>query len=150
MDDPRFALGDPTTEADETNRRRLKALDLRLAGATYRQLGEMLGVHYSTAWDDVQIMLAEYGREPAEAIRNAEVARLDRLLMAHWPKAVQGDAKATATVLSIMDRRARLLGLDAPQQLDITGWVREMAQAEGLDADQAVRDAEAILARQRR
>ena len=76
-----------------------------------------------------------------------EAARLDRLLMDHWGKAIQGDVAATRTVLSIMDRRAKLLGLDAPQRIDLTAWIREMAIAEGLDPDQAVRDAESIVRR---
>ena len=61
------------------------------------------------------------------------VAALDGLLMGHWTRASNGDVTATRTVLSIMDRRAKLLGLDAPPRLDITGWIREMAIAEGLD-----------------
>ena len=152
MDDPRFYLIAPT-DALETGydngqfQRRLKALELRLAGASYRQIGESLGIHYTTAWDDVQVMLQEYATEPADAVRNAEIARLDRLLLAHWPLAIKADPKATATVLSIMDRRARLLGLDAPQKVDITGWVREIAAVEGWpDPEQAVKDVEAILA----
>src|SRR3990167_1072450 len=152
MDDPRFYLIAPT-DALETGydngqfQRRLKALELRLAGASYRQIGESLGIHYTTARDHVQVMLQEHARAPADAVPNAEIARLDRLLLAHWPLAIKADPKATATVLSIMDRRARLLGLGAPQRVDLTGWVREIAAAEGWpDPDQTVRDTEALLA----
>ena len=91
--------------------------------------------------------MREYATEPATQLRDMEVARLDRLLMGHWTKAIGGDVNATRTVLSIMDRRAKLLGLDAPQRIDLTGWIREMAIAEGLDPDQAVRDAESIVRR---
>jgi len=90
-------------------------------------------------------MLKEVAGEPAEQVRKAELGRLDRLLMAHWPAAVDGDAKATQTVLQIMDRRARYLGLDAPQRIDLTAWIRDMAEREGIDPDQAVKDAEAIV-----
>ena len=92
-------------------------------------------------------MLTEYAVEPATQLRDMEVARLDRLLAAHWGKATKGDVNATRMVLTIMDRRAKLLGLDAPQKLDVTGWIREMAEAEGIDPDQAVRDAESIVRR---
>lgn len=146
MDDPRFALVASTIESEDINVRRMKALELRLAGASYRQIGAELGVHYSSAWHDVDIMLREYAKEPTEAIRNAEMGRLDRLMLAHWPAAIRGDVKATQQVLAIMDRRARLLGLDSPQKVDITGIIRTMAVEEGLDPDQAVRDAEKILA----
>ena len=129
----------------KTQARRLQALDLRLAGASYRQIAQQLGVDVALAYRDVAKMIAEYASEPAGQVRKAEVARLDKLMLAHWSEAIKGDYKATQMVLQIMDRRARLLGLDAPQRIDITGWIREMAQREGLDPDAAVRDAEGIL-----
>ena len=125
--------------------RSIKALDLRLAGVSYRQIGEQLDISHTQAERDVQAMLDEMAQEPAEAVRKAELARLDRLVMAHWPAALRGDHRATATVLQIMDRRARYLGLDAPQKIDLTASIREMAEREGIDPDQAVRDAEEIV-----
>ena len=130
--------------------RAVQALDLRQAGASYRQIGNTLGVSHVTAFRYVRRLLREHTREPAEQIRDAEIARLDRLLMGHWGKAIGGDVNATRTVLSIMDRRAKLLGLDAPPRIDLTGWIREMAIAEGLDPDQAVKDAESIVRRSNR
>ena len=129
----------------EIEARQLQALDLRLAGASYRQIGNQLNVSHVQAMRDVATMIAEYASEPADVVRKAEVARLDKLMLAHWPSAIKGDHKATQTVLQIMDRRARLLGLDAPQRIDVTGWIREMARREGLDPDAAVKDAEDIL-----
>ena len=128
-----------------TDARCLKALDLRLAGASYRQIGSQLKVSHVQAQRDVHHMLQEVAGEPAEKVRHAELARLDRLLLAHWPAAVSGDQKATAMVLQIMDRRARYLGLDAPQKIDLTAWIRDMAEREGIDPEQAVRDAETIV-----
>ena len=125
--------------------RELTALDLRLSGASYRQIGAELGVSHVQAFRDVQRVLHQIVAEPASELRGQELARLDRLTLTHWPAAIKGDHRATAVVLQIMDRRIRLLGLDAPQRIDITGWIREMAAAEGLDADQAVRDAEAFV-----
>jgi hypothetical protein len=125
--------------------RALKALDLRLAGASYRQIGVTLKVSHVQAYRDVTGMLHQYASEPAEKVREVELGRLDRLLLAHWEKATKGDGEATRLVLSIMDRRAKLLGLDAPQRIDISGWIREMAEREGLDPAQAVKDADAIV-----
>lgn len=142
------------TTRPKNDARALEALNLRLAGASYREIGGMLGVSGTTAFQHVQRMLRETAQEPADAVREAELARLDRLLLAHWsaaigdPKAeppVPGDRDATRMVLQIMDRRARYLGLDAPTRIDVTGWIRGMAEREGIDPEQAVRDAEAIL-----
>ena len=130
-----------------TDARGLKALDLRLSGASYRQIGQQLGVSHVQAFRDVQRVLREVLSEPAEAVRRVELARLDRLMRAHWPAATEGDVRATAMVLQIMDRRARQLGLDGPQKIDLTASIREMAEREGIDPDQAVRDPEEIVQR---
>src|SRR6186713_657770 len=94
------------------NLRRQQALDLRLAGATYRQIGERLGVSLPIAWKHTQAALRQAPQEPAQELRQIELARLDRLHMAHWSQALGGSTDATDRVLKIMDRRARLLGLD--------------------------------------
>ena len=93
----------------------------------------------------MQRVLLRVIAEPAKEVRGQELARLDRLMQTHWPAAVEGNHMATGVVLQIMDRRMRLLGLDAPQRIDITGWIRQLAEREGLDPDQAVRDAEAFV-----
>lgn len=41
-----------------------------------------------------------------------EADRLDRLQVAHWGNAIRGDAQATTTILKVMERRSKLLGLD--------------------------------------
>ena len=73
----------------------IQALDLRLGGATYRQISKALGVPLATAHRHVQRMMREYAVGPATQVRDMEVARLDRLLMGHWDKAIQGDVNAT-------------------------------------------------------
>jgi hypothetical protein len=133
------------SKAEIRQTRRLRALQLRLAGSSYRQIAAALGTTHPTAIKDVDAMLREYAEEPAEKVRSAEAARLDRLLLAHWPAAILGNLKATDTVLQIMARRAALLGLDAPRKVDITTWIREQAVAEGLDPDRAVEDADAFV-----
>lgn len=126
--------------------RRVQALDLRLAGATYRDISSRLGVTVAQSYKDVQQALRDYCQDTAEEVRDQELARLDRLMLAHWQRALNGDHKSTATVLSIMDRRAKILGLDAPAKVDITMYIRQKALEEGLDPDEAVRAAEQIAA----
>ncbi len=43
------------------------------------------------------------------------------------------------------ERCSKLLGLDEPKKIDITQQLRDRAVAEGLDPDQAVRDAQQFL-----
>lgn len=65
-------------------------------------------------------MVQEYAHEAGETqeLRAMEGLRLDELHAAHWSKAIAGDLEATAAVLDIMDRRARLFGLNLNGDVD--------------------------------
>lgn len=101
-------------------RRAARALELRLAGATYRDIAEALDIAVSTAHADVAHALADIPRAEADALRALECRRLDALQAACWGPALDGDLAAVDRVLRIIDRRARLLGLDAPTRLDVS------------------------------
>jgi len=57
--------------------------------------------------------------EPAEAVRDLELQRLDHLQEAAWSKATDGDLRAIDTCLRVMERRSRMLGLDSPARKSI-------------------------------
>lgn len=96
-----------------------RAVELRAAGKTYRQIAALTGVSVRMAFEDVKAGLADHVAsyaEQANEVRGLELARLDRL----WRRAeelLESDdddgAKAIGAALRIMERRARLLGLDA-------------------------------------
>jgi hypothetical protein len=92
--------------------RQEQALKLRLAGATYTAIAEKLGCSRTVAYRDVADALAELKREPAQAVLDMEMHRLDQMLLGLWRDAVSGNTKAVSAALRIMDRRARYLGLD--------------------------------------
>ena len=121
-------------------------LQMRVQGMTYRQIAIACGLR--SEMQAFEVVIAEIQKMTAEAAaeaRKLECDRLDSLLNAIWPKAMDGDTKAVTTVLGIMQRRAELLGLDAPARVDITHRVREMAIEMGIDPDIAVEEAEAII-----
>lgn len=103
-----------------------QALELRKAGASYRQIKETVGYrHTSSAQAAVKAALKYMLQEPTDEVRAMEASRLDSLLMAVWPAAIKGDMQAMDRVLKIMDRRARLLGLDMQKPLiEINQWVQ--------------------------
>ncbi len=118
----------PAGKREAAAERRQQALELRKGGASYRAIAARLGVNEKTAWQDVQKALralAALEQASAEEYRALELARLDNLQAAHWRMAMQGNIKSTQIVLRIMERRARLLGLDIqpgadlPAELDI-------------------------------
>lgn len=89
------------------------ALELRRAGASYQTIADELELsHRSDARKLVQRALGRVHQEPANEIRQLEAERLDRLQLGVWQKAIRGDLGAFDRVLRVMERRARLLGLD--------------------------------------
>lgn len=92
-----------------------QALELRLGGATYAQIGETLGMSGGGAYKAVDRALTRQvceTDEKAERLRHLEVARLDRLLLGVWPRATRGEEKAARIALQISKRRSELLGID--------------------------------------
>jgi len=104
--------------------REKQATAMRLAGATYRQIGERLGISEAGAWQAVRRALERTRKttaDEAEHLRAIECERIDAMLLAVWPQASKGHLGAVATVVKLMARRAMLLGLDAPQRQEMTG-----------------------------
>jgi uncharacterized protein (DUF3084 family) len=106
-----------------TAARRANAIKLRLAGLDYETIAQRLD--YSSkgsACTDITRALAasikEQGRS-ADELREVELARLDRLQAAAWGPAVGGELRAIETVLRVIDRRCKLLGLDAPIRAEV-------------------------------
>lgn len=108
--------------------KQLRALELRKSGAAYATIAEVLGYRSpSGAHAAVKSALKKTLQEPADELRQLELARLDAMLAALWPKANAGDVKAVHGVLKVLERRAKLLGLDAPTETDITSGGRPLA-----------------------
>jgi hypothetical protein len=59
-------------------------------------------------------------QEPADELRTLEVERLDAAAAAIYPSVKQGQYGAIDRWIKIMERRAKLLGLDAPTKTDVT------------------------------
>ncbi len=105
---------------ERAGKRRGEALELRMAGATYRQIGKQLGVSRTQAQNDIRRALQELieaHEGQAEAVRELEEQRLDAMLVGIWLQAKAGHLGAIDRALKIGERRARLLGLDAPTKI---------------------------------
>ncbi|MFF1444127.1 hypothetical protein [Streptomyces sp. NPDC058295] len=126
---------------DETTVRRTKLLKLRREGVRYDDQ-RILDLGYSDSGsarkDLVRALKAHRDEEAAEVgiYRQQENERLDALLEAAWPRATtpspvfdkEGDIvdhaldmRAVDTVLRLMDRRAKLNGLDMPAKAELSG-----------------------------
>ena len=104
--------------------RRQQALELRKNGYDYKTIGKTLGVSAKTAFTYVQKCLEEIRentRETAEDVLELELKRLDVAQAALMPKVQAGDTRAIDTLMRVQERRAKYLGLDAANKLEVTG-----------------------------
>ncbi|MEM0953315.1 MAG: hypothetical protein AAGI24_04165 [Pseudomonadota bacterium] len=100
--------------------RRLQALEMRKMGMTYDAIAKQLEITPSAAHKAVRKALEQVQRlsdETAEELRAIELERLNRMQTGLWQKATSGSAQAVDKVLKIMERRSKLLGLDAPTKI---------------------------------
>lgn len=126
--------------------RQLQALELRAGGVSFPRIAQRLGYDGpSGAYKAVLTALKRTQQEPADEVRRLAVERLDRILFAIWKRALDGDLECIDRVLKIETRRAKLLGLDAPDKIDIEWRIRLMAKSLGLDEDAAVEEAQRVI-----
>ena len=139
-------------EALENEARRDEAMNLRIVGKTYKQIGIAMGYSEARAHKVVTKELARIREERAETIndvRDMELERLDHLFAIAMGRAdppetkdpdllelqAENRMKAIDRAVKLMDRRAKLLGLDAPKRIDtsITNNPLSTASDEELD-----------------
>lgn len=105
-----------------TRERMRQVLELRRAGATLQAIADQLGYKGPSSVHKVlKTAMREILREPAEELRKLEYERLERMTLAVWAQATKGHMGAIATVVRLMERRAKLLGLDAPMKMALQG-----------------------------
>ena len=117
--------------------RQAKALELRKQGKGFVEIAKTLGYGGpSGAHKAVMTALKKTLQEPADELRTMELERLDALHAALWPQAIAGKWLAVDRVLSVMERRAKLLGLDAPTKVaptDPTGTKPVLIEVRAVD-----------------
>jgi hypothetical protein len=95
-----------------------RIIELRRTGATWELIAKATGyANASGAYKAYQKAIGKIVAPKVEELRAVEVDRLDRLQFAIWERAKDGDIKAIDAVLRILDRRTRILGLDAPTKI---------------------------------
>ncbi len=95
-----------------------QALDLRMSSKSYSEIAKTMGCSKHTAHNLVMKGLAELEaktKEKAEQVRQMEVMRVDAIIESLWEN--RGVPRASEVILKAQERRARLLGLDAPAKV---------------------------------
>lgn len=113
-----FADPTPLDRGAELEAKELKVLELRRAGFTFQRIAEEVGyASPSGAQRALERIMTRHLPQAIEEHRWQELDRLDRMQVALWPRAMKGDDKAINTIVRLMERRARLVGMDAPTKI---------------------------------
>jgi hypothetical protein len=116
--------------------RRSRVMHLRKTGATLETIAALISTEFELpnydrrrCFDDVDAVLSELNEtcsHSAEEYRRQQLEDLDSLRFKLEPAIQKGDIKAINSAVGIIDRKCKLLGLDAPVQL----MVKQQAEAE--------------------
>lgn len=104
--------------------RRNRAVEMRKEGLSYRAIADALDTTPSNIHKAIMkslVLIREQTNEGAEEMRTLELERLDTLFERAYKAVLDGDIRAIDQAIKIMDRRARLAGLDAATRQEITG-----------------------------
>ena len=124
--------------------RRHMALEFRRQGMTFEEIGIEMGISTNSASQIVNRVLRKMAKMDAETVkvlRALELERLDAMQAQIWPEAMSGDLKAIDRILKIMERRAKLAGLDAATKHELAASTNQpfltpeqIAEVERLEA----------------
>lgn len=123
----------PSRIKPETLEKEAEVLKLRRGGLTFDLIAKQLGYkHASGAHKAYMNACKRIVRADVEELRNTEIDRLDLAQGALWSRVMRGEVPAVMAVLRIMERRARLLGLDQPtkSQIEVTNYDGNTIDAE--------------------
>lgn len=133
----------------EIDLRRQKVATMVLGRYTQRQIADALGVSQTLVHKDMVAIREEWRERRAQDYDGwvaEELASLDRMQHTLWPDVLKGEDKAIGRVLSIMDRRAKLLGLDQPERYEHTVISKDAIEAEIARLEEEMRQRELMEA----
>lgn len=102
--------------------------ELRLTGMSIREIAERTGISKSTVHDRIQAEISSRVTPLAEEVRKMELDRLDGWLERLNEQIARGIqvARNVEVAVRVSERRAKLLGIDAPEKVEAT--VTEVTQ----------------------
>jgi len=91
---------------------------MRLGFVPMKQIAEQLDCTVGEAESAWIRMLGAVPPDMRARVTREELERIDQLERVYWVKAIQGDYRAAELCMKFKERRARMLGLDAPPQTE--------------------------------
>lgn len=134
-------------EQGEILKRQMIALDLRISGLSYRAIADKLSkpddtISHVQVYRDIEnelARLADLRADKAETLRELELQRLDKIINSLDAWVASGNVGAVNAWIKASERRAKLLGLDAPTKVDakVAGTLKweDVVKTDGDDSD---------------
>jgi hypothetical protein len=94
-------------------------LERRLAGLSIRRLAREFKLSEKAVLDSLDRSLPKLSPELKIRIYREDLQRLEALVAAHWASAATGSQSSTQVILRLLERRASMIGADAPTKIDI-------------------------------
>ena len=116
-------------------------------GRSIREIARVNGMSPNTVGKDIKSFIStlrEAGLRHVEEYRYVQTERIQSAIEAIWPRVLEGRTDAIGSLVRLLEREARLLGLDAPTKVDITAKIKAMALDEGVNENEAVGIAEGV------
>jgi hypothetical protein len=144
------------------DRRKREAIDRRRQVANLRLTGnhdqtaiaKMLGVSQPTISRDFAALDAEFQQRAAEEVathKGLDLVRIETLIQGLWPLARRGDDVAVREVHRLLNRKAKMLGLDAPKRVEtshevtLRTFAETLVQGSDISPDEVVEEAMRLL-----
>jgi hypothetical protein len=130
--------------------RQQQVMSLRLAGVNdVGVIAQQLGVSRYTVERDFQEINDRWKQQTmidTATLKGRQHARIEASILSIWQEVRAGRLGAIKTLVQLLDREASLMGLDAPKtmKLDLEARIRAMAEREGFDPDEAIREAQRL------
>lgn len=101
--------------------RRRKALEMRRDGFGLQAIATALGMAISSVHETITVGLAETVQPVSDEMRELELQRLDRLQQRNNKAVLAGNVDAIRVAVKIIEARAKLLGMNAPEKVEMSG-----------------------------
>lgn len=133
LNKPRRKTVTPQLAAKE---RRVKALNLRMSGATYDEIAKAVGyASAATAGQAIRDELSKVTTESAEQLRTIQYQRLNTMLLIIQPQVMSGDLRAIGQAQSIMRDMNGLMGIGGEQVAETAGTNNFLVVIDGAETE---------------
>lgn len=110
-----------------------KIMEYHASGMSLAAIGKKVGLLLGDIYEIVQktiVRLREQTEMDLASIRDVELQRCDRIQLSYWNRMLKGDPAAGMMVLKAMERRSKILGLDAPERKEWIGMLTAVTPEE--------------------